>query len=161
MSTLFICHSKVYTIFTVQVSPEKRLVLDQTEGPIAFHARIDKSAIEHIGITQKLVFDITVLNIGGGYHNSSGIFTAPAPGIYLFSLSVCILHQGKEIHAEIMKNGLRVAGSYATGYDQGSVTVLVPLAAGDEVWVSSLYHPDTYLWGDTLTSFIGFMVSPI
>ncbi|XP_060591382.1 EMILIN-2-like isoform X2 [Ruditapes philippinarum] len=38
---------------------------------------------------ETLVFKTTMLNEGNGYNNSTGVFTAPAAGVYLFTIQLC------------------------------------------------------------------------
>ena len=137
-----------------------RLVL--SEGAVAFHAVITTGDSRPLAFGQKVVFDHVNLNLGNGYHNLHGLFIAPAPGIYMFSTSLTS-HNADRMLGSIMKNGIELAAALAhsqSGYhDQGSVTVVTQLAAGDEVWVR--HHEDgQYLYGGYYTSFTGCLVTP-
>ena len=152
---------------SADTSEQKRLVLDDYEGPIAFQARIMKHIeVAHLGISQKFVFDDVLTNLGNGYHNLHGIFIAPRDGIYIFSASILsYLNAHSEFYASIMKNGTVIARVYGHGdtgrHDQGSATIVTPLVTGDEVWVE-LYGPaaNDSIWGEGFTSFMGCFIMP-
>ncbi|XP_052802717.1 uncharacterized protein LOC128232946 [Mya arenaria] len=138
----------------------KRFALD--DETVAFHATLSGAA-RNYHINQKIVFDDELLNLGGGYNSQTGEFTATMSGTYLFSTSVmCLEGQGAEMHAIIMKNGVEIGAAYANGMggnkEQGSVTVAMKLAVGDQVHVQVGRHDNTGVWGDRLTSFTGVLV---
>ena len=132
---------------------------------MAFHAVLKKyAAISHIGLKQKVIFPDIHFNLGSGYQNQHGIFTAPVPGIFLFSTSILSSRDTSHetIYVHLMKNGEVLANAYASGdsshHNQGSITVVTQLTAGDQVWVS-LYGPsDTSMWGDNFDSFMGCLL---
>lgn len=45
--------------------------------------------------------------------------------------------------------------------DQGSVTVTTQLQEGDEVWVELKTPADDSVYGDSFTSFTGFLLIPL
>jgi len=149
-----------------KLSAQRRVLLN-AEAPVAFHAVIATLAdISHIGLGQRIVFPDVFLNLGAGYQNSHGIFTAPQPGLYIFSTSIMSHDTGHpEIWVHLMKNGNVMANAYAHGtsgrHDQGSVTVVAQLAVGDEVWVSLMGPADTTLWGERFDTFMGCLIVPL
>ena len=112
------------------------------------------------------MFETVLLNIGNGYHDNHGLFTAPVSGIYVFSVSM--MNQADSDHHRIQvglkKNGVYLARTMSDGksinYDQGSFTVTSQLDAGDDVWVA-VYNPLTnvYLFGNRYSSFTGFLLA--
>ncbi|XP_053408143.1 cerebellin-3-like [Mercenaria mercenaria] len=132
-------------------------------GTVAFHATIDTNtgwpyAVSHLTVGQVIVFDSVKLNVGGGYHQSTGLFIAPTPGIYMFSASV--MTKG-EISLNIVKNGVPLAGVFAASRQQGSVTIVTELKVGDEMLVRVQSPNDAYIWGDRLTSFSGSLIQSV
>lgn len=109
-----------------------------------------------------IVFDTVTLNLGGGYHPSHGLFIAPRTGVYLFSVSVTAVSIDERLHADIEKNGVEVAGCVA--YDkngvhhQCSVSVVISLSVGDEVFVKIERWDHVTIYGDRLTSFTGILL---
>lgn len=143
----------------------KRLVLGQFET-VVFHATIEGGLLGHNHVSQMIVFDQVKLNVGGAYNNQTGVFEAPVPGIYMFSMSVTTyVDKTSVIHAVIKKNGAEVGAAYANGMagfqEQGSVSVPLMLDTGETVHVSVERHEDISLWGDKLTSFMGILVTPL
>lgn len=142
----------------------RRFVMDGYET-VAFHATVGSGTKDHIAINQTLVFETVKLNIGGGYHASGGIFITPVAGIYIFSTSVTFNNNQDESHMIIEKNGVEIAGSYGNAragpHEQGSITVVMELKVGDEVYVSNQRHNDVIVYGDNLSSFMGCMIIQI
>ncbi|XP_045181482.2 cerebellin-4-like [Mercenaria mercenaria] len=139
-----------------------RFVLDQGEA-VAFHAVVDANGeVRHHGINQNLVFETVLLNINGGYHSQHGLFIAPTAGLYIFSTSVLDAGSKPLIHADMVKNGAVLARAYGHGNsgfpEQGSVTVVTQLKAGDEVWVRISCCADGSITGLRYTSFTGALL---
>ena len=139
-----------------------RIVLG--EVPVAFHAVFAKSDSPALGLNQKIVFERVNLNLGNAYHNQHGLFIAPAPGLYMFSTSV-VSHNNENVQSALMKNGVIIAGAFAVStygrYDQGSVSVVTQLVAGDEIWVEERYDDHSVVHGNYQSSFMGILVLPL
>ncbi|XP_045177304.2 multimerin-2-like isoform X2 [Mercenaria mercenaria] len=133
-----------------------------TPSPVAFHASLSGD-LHHIAKHQTISFGNIVINIGGGYHTHHGLFTAPKPGIYIFSLSV-LVQPHYHIEAQIMKNGQGIQGVFGnafdnTGFNQASGSAVLQLSIGDEVWVETTeWSPNTELRGGDYTSFMGCLI---
>lgn len=94
------------------------------------------------GDGQIAVFKQIVLNDGGGYNATSGIFTAPEGGLYQFSAHFCnagskyvayaIVHNDTEIAISTKDNTPSPAGC-------SSVNALIKLKVGDNVTVRGTY----------------------
>jgi len=77
----------------------------------------------------------TALNVGSFFNTSTGIFTAPVAGNYLFSFSLSTSDTNSQF-INIAKNGSLYAGNmlqYTTAFLTGSQTLIIPLAANDTV----------------------------
>ncbi|XP_060588097.1 multimerin-2-like [Ruditapes philippinarum] len=141
---------------------ESRFVLDQGEA-VAFHAVVGAgSVVPHSGINQTVVFETVLLNINNGYHSHLGLFVAPTAGLYIFSTSVLDGDSKPLIHADLVKNGNALARAYGHGNggypEQGSVTVVTQLNAGDEVWVRLSCCQGSPVTGNRYTSFTGALL---
>ncbi|XP_060555246.1 uncharacterized protein LOC132716092 [Ruditapes philippinarum] len=130
---------------------------------VAFHAVLTPYHIDHLGDNDNIRFDRVLLNEGDGYHNQHGLFITPKPGFYLFSVTLATNYDQK-FYAQLKKNGaplINLSGNgQAGGYlDQGSVTVVTKLNAGDEVWVVHNSPPDGSIWGNSFSSFTGVLLA--
>ena len=121
----------------------------------------------NLGDHQKVILDVVKLNLGPGYHSQHGLFIAPAPGLYIFSLSILAHSHGSDyLDVGIVKNGVDLGSAFAHGdsstvpWDQGSVTVLVQLVAGDEVWVDRRFLSGPAVWVNYFSSFMGCPLFP-
>ena len=77
----------------------------------------------------------TGLNVGSFFNTSTGIFTAPIAGNYLFSFSLSTADANSQF-INIAKNGSLYAGNmlqYNIAFLTGSQTLIIPLAANDTV----------------------------
>ena len=114
-----------------------------------------------------LYFQVTE-NVGAGYDSHTGIFRAPVPGLYFFSVTVASTEKSKNAHPVLFKNGVEIgrtfAGSNASDCPEcGSFSRLTYLNKGDQVYVKEIeakgYIANVY--GNGFTSFAGGLVSYI
>lgn len=97
-------------------------------------------------------------NVGGGYNNKTGIFRAPVPGVYLFSLTIMSPGKSQDAHLQLLKNGNEFnrayCGSDASNWGNvGSITTFTHQEKGDEVYVRAFSRPVSNLYGNSWTSF--------
>jgi hypothetical protein len=126
--------------------------------PIAFTARLSSDTTGH---TDPTVFDNVITNVGGGYSSSTGKFTAPIAGTYVFLASLTAGGHNT-VAGRISMNGVQVSriysrqpGSTSTStYPAASGHVILHLNVGDEVTVKSKYKLNQY------SHFTGFLLSP-
>ncbi|XP_060558845.1 coadhesin-like [Ruditapes philippinarum] len=88
-----------------------------------------------------LVFRTTTMNIGNGYDNTTGIFTAPVSGLYSFSIQLGLVGGGSNVvnysfvaDGKEMKNGLFVDHDYTKTYSANTVTYL---SKGGRFWIKT------------------------
>jgi hypothetical protein len=106
---------------------------------VAFNAYCSTGG--NYGVGQSIVFPDVSLNEGGGYNESTGIFTAPEAGMYLFGVHVCHAIE-KHMTAAIVHENTTIA--ITTGYENiartcSSVMVPVRIQTGEQVYVKSTY----------------------
>ncbi len=120
-----------------------------------------------------ILFDLAVVNEGNAMNLTSGIFTAPRPGIYYFSFTgVARLfpsssNQHANFYSRLYLNGNRIGSSRVqesngpvNQYSVLSLQSTLNLKKGDQLWVQMEYSPALYLSedGGHLTHFTGFML---
>ncbi|XP_062588928.1 uncharacterized protein LOC134250580 [Saccostrea cucullata] len=109
-----------------------------------------------------LVFDLIVYNIGGGYDSSTGVFTSPVDGHFVFFINVQA-PGSNTIYTYIVLNGSAKVTTMAYGssdnYDSGPNLVVLRLQKGDRVWVKHFGGTGYYTQSDApLTTFSGFLI---
>ena len=89
-----------------------------------------------VSATSTVVFNVVTTNIGGHYNSSTGAFTTPIAGRYLFTAGLFSNH-GTNVYTEIRVNGSTVSWTIYTGsgYGQASHSVVLDLNANDAVTV--------------------------
>ncbi|XP_062595463.1 uncharacterized protein LOC134256817 [Saccostrea cucullata] len=99
---------------------------------VAFHAIAYSYANPGV-----IIFDHVVTNIGSGYDNSSGIFKAPASGLYVFSWS--IETYGRLTEGVLLLNGneqgMSKSHQSSSYYDTTTSFAVLNLTVNDKVWV--------------------------
>lgn len=112
---------------------------------VAFHARCG----ETLASQGTIIFDSVWINVGNGYSQTTGIFTAPVPGVYMFLVSVRNLSSVfatsnvsifVENHEEAATNG----------NDTRTAHTVVKLKKGQQVWV---FIKEKYFSSEISTSF--------
>ncbi|XP_052099181.1 complement C1q-like protein 3 isoform X2 [Mytilus californianus] len=105
-------------------------------------------------------FDDAKINIGGGYDSTTGIFTAPRNGIYIFSCAI-MANGGGEVHFQLNKNDQLYTAGYATKSNYGAQTVnsLVELRTGDKVYVKHRNGSSQNVLGSHFSTFSGYLLS--
>jgi hypothetical protein len=115
---------------------------------------------------------LAVVNEGNAMDLTSGIFTAPRPGIYFFSFTgVARLYSSSSavFYSRLYLNGNYIGSSVVSEY-YGPVNQYNPMALqltlklekGDQLWVTIGYStgPSSHLFddGEHTTHFTGFML---
>ena len=133
-----------------------------SKNPVMFKVSLNDA---HQAATQILKWNHIILNIGGGYDDTTGLFTAPISGFYHFSFWGMNLNNTSAFVIEWRKNGLSYTNggyyigaqvySYGNGHRLLSASNIVDLEAGDTValWVVS----DTFF--SQYNGFSGFYIS--
>ena len=144
-------------------------LLAQEQQPVpAFHAYVSGNNLAAVG---SLVLDSESLDDGGGYDNTTGVFTAPKSGVYQFAFKTSFISAGI---VRMLHNGNRISGTWASddtdGADDdrtGAMPLVIRLSAGDtiEVELHAINgNANVTLWGTTthgaFTTFSGHWVGP-
>ncbi|XP_056013616.1 uncharacterized protein LOC125674919 isoform X1 [Ostrea edulis] len=123
---------------------------------VAFTAGVTSSSTTWNSGT--LVFPAVINNIGGGYNPSTGIFTAPTDGHYVFFVTV--VEYGKlDNRVDIVQNGsskVRTLGYSDAAYQTGTNMAVLRLQQGDTVWIRLASGKGYYSNSIPMTTFSGF-----
>ena len=106
-------------------------------------------------------FERVKQNFGNGYDPQVSIFTCPKYGLYFFSFTI-MSDIGKRVDTKLVVNGSPIAYSLSAGapamYNSGSRSVIVPLNAGDRVWLE-FFQYDSRIIGGYWSTLTGLIIS--
>ncbi|XP_078320305.1 uncharacterized protein LOC111114058 isoform X2 [Crassostrea virginica] len=107
-----------------------------------------------------IIFETSITNAGSAYNPLSGIFRAPANGLYVFFFDIECAKNTGDTHVELVRDGAQTgiqAYCHGTGdFDNSSTLGVLHLSAGDTVWVR-LFQGDYINFGGK-TLFSGFLL---
>lgn len=124
--------------------------------PIAFSAY--RTSSQQLTSGTKVLFNKVWTNVGNGYKQATGIFTAPRAGLYHFT-AVILSKSGKDFFLRLYHNMMATSGSWAVGdgYKTGTFDVVLSLEKGDVVYLAgSGYH--VYSDGGQYLTFSGHSI---
>lgn len=126
---------------------------------VAFTAGVTES--KRYWRSGNLMFSTIIYNEGGAYDASTGVFTSPTDGIFVFYVTITA-YSSNTIYVDIVKNrssSVRALAYGGTSHQTGTNMAVFSLRRGDKVWVK--YHSGQGFYTDStpITSFTGFMIS--
>ncbi|CAC5399839.1 C1QL [Mytilus coruscus] len=132
--------------------------LMERQSTVAFSAYTTKQ--QDITRSTNVKFEKVWTNIGNGYDPSTGIFTAPRPGVYHITAVVMSVN-GKTFFLHLKHNNEYTSGShvYDDGYKTGTFDVVLNLQKGDKVSVGSKGSSSVYSDNDSYTTFSGHLIA--
>ena len=107
-----------------------------------------------------LIFDVVILNVGNGYNPSTGVFTSPVAGTYVFYVTA-VEYMKQHLWVNIVLNSVskvRLMGHASAGYQTGANMVVLNLQKGDRVWVRHYLGKGYETHDVPLTTFTGFQI---
>nr|XP_022287172.1 myosin-11-like [Crassostrea virginica] len=128
------------------------------DTPVAFTAGMTTYSSTWQG--DILVFPHVINNKGQGYSSSSGKFTAPRDGTYVFTVTA-VSFGSNYLSLDIVHDGVRKVRTYSSDtarYQTGTNLVVLELDRGDAVWVKRYYGQGYYTYSVPLTTFSGFIL---
>ncbi|XP_043946337.1 complement C1q tumor necrosis factor-related protein 3-like [Protopterus annectens] len=107
-------------------------------------------------------FPTVVINIGNCYNPSTGIFTARAKGVYVFTFTVFKNSNSQPLFTSLMHNGVKILSYWdsdnADTHDSGTNTATLEVEVGDSIYI--LLHENRQIYDDAncYISFTGFLL---
>lgn len=106
----------------------------------AFSARREAAGVG-IQTSGVITWNVVQLNIGSHYNSSTGVFTAPVSGVYVFNFFGIVGNSGTggTSNVTLQVNGVSIAAAHTNhdqAWDNASFSARVALAANDQVQVS-------------------------
>ncbi|CAL8318631.1 unnamed protein product [Lota lota] len=135
-------------------------------APVAFTAALGHPAGPFRRDTT-VRYDQVLSNVGGGYDQATGTFTAVVPGTYFFSYTMYNNNVGKPNSVlSLMKNGDRLVSTWDTAaegdvHDSATNAAVVELVAGDGVSVNMDARRVLYDDAHNYNTFSGFLLFPL
>lgn len=111
------------------------------------------------------MWDKVYSNHGGGFDQSTGVFTAKVAGVYVFNFH-SLAQQDEEVWLELYHNMQYVNSLYGHaphGWAGGSNTAALMLNVGDTVYVN-MKDTNTMIYGATdeiYSTFSGYLLTPM
>lgn len=131
---------------------------DSSQRMVAFTAR-NSAGTFNVAAQGTVVYNRADLNLGTGFDTVTGVFTCPAPGLYLFFVNCDAANSHVDEDVGILVDGVRVAGCYAhPTHDQGAGMAAVRLRTGQKVWVKLFRESARNIAGGTYNTFSGFLI---
>ena len=134
------------------------LLFTDPKQEVAFTAGVTSSSSTWNSGT--LIFNSVILNVGNGYNPSTGVFTSPVAGTYVFYVTA-VEYNKQYLKVDIVLNSVskvRTIGYSDAAFQTGTNMVVLNLQKGDSVWV--MYNDGTGYWTQTVpaTTFTGFLI---
>jgi len=112
--------------------------LEKTSSPAKVIAEAWLSKDIDVGSNPRIMYDVEVSNVGGGFDFDNGEFTAPVNGTYLVFVQMCV-PSATWMNLDLFKNGA-VVGRVFSGDDAyhscGSSAMVLELTSGNKLWVA-------------------------
>ena len=148
----------VYRPITFSVFPNKLMFISVKDTPVAFTAGMTTYSTTWRG--DILVFPHVITNKGHGYSSSSGKFTAPRDGTYVFYLTV-VSYGSNYLRLDIVHDGdskVRTWSDSSASHQTGTNLVVLELDRGDAVWVKRDGGRGYCSHSVPITTFSGFIL---
>ena len=118
-----------------------------TGTTISFSAYLSttQSNVTGDGTIVPVIFDTALVNYGGGYNTSTGVFTAPFPGNYQFnyiifygntSVSTAIINAFQGNNFNVRADQIEFASTFSNAY-ASSGSMIFTMAAGDTMFMTA------------------------
>ncbi|XP_078316992.1 uncharacterized protein LOC111103840 isoform X1 [Crassostrea virginica] len=125
---------------------------------VAFTAGVTSSSTTWNSGT--LIFNMAILNVGNGYNPSTGVFTSPVAGTYVFYVTA-VEYSKQYLQVDIVQNSVsmvKLLGDDHADFQTGTNMVVLNLQKGDRVWVRHVSGKGYWSASVPATTFTGFLI---
>ena len=127
-------------------------------APIAFNSPISGYATKTSNVQFDIVgYNTATFNLGGGWNNSTGIFTVPTGGAGIYSFTLASVTYAESGNLTIARNLIKVNGttdrmsglitSANVAHFLENSTIILNLADGDTVQAAAIASTSSGTWG--------------
>ncbi|XP_052081075.1 complement C1q subcomponent subunit B-like [Mytilus californianus] len=96
------------------------------------------TVLKTLGTGEIVKFDKVWTNVNNDYNPSTGVYTAPKPGVYQFSCSV-MTQYNKAVRVLLWKNDMKTVAVYPgpnnVGHNTGTINMVLELKKGDKEYI--------------------------
>ena len=134
------------------------LLFTDPKQKVAFTAGVSSTSTTWNSGT--LIFNSVILNVGNGYNPSTGVFTSPVAGTYVFYVSA-LEYSKQYLQVDIVLNSVskvKLVGDSEAAYQTGTNMVVLNLQKGDSVWVKHVSGKGYWSANVPATTFTGFLI---
>ena len=137
-------------------------IFAESSKKVAFTATVTRDMTSQDG--QTLVFPHIITNVGGGYNENTGVFTAPRDGVYVFFCKISASINANDMLFDFTLNGSMktqnlVYGRSSNPYRTSSNSIVLQLRHGDRVWIKMSKGGKHYSYsGSGDLSFSGYLL---
>lgn len=126
----------LHHVFTGQNVAESRIgYVDVKSDPVYFFAQRSTSYTATTVEPSTVPFQTVQNNVGSAMDVTTGVFTAPKRGVYLFEFMANDTPGGERLMVNLYKNDERIASTYADNHGAAPIPSILDLAEGDQVMV--------------------------
>ncbi|CAG2226116.1 C1QL [Mytilus edulis] len=99
------------------------------------------TAPKTLGTGEIVKFDKVWTNVNNDYDSSTGVYTAPKPGVYQFLCTV-MTHYNKTLRVLLWKNDMKTVAVYpgSSGHNTGTINMILELKKGDKVYIKQTHR---------------------
>lgn len=145
--------------------PRNKRLSPEPASAVAFYAYMSASE-PNPSLHHALIFNEVKTNVGGGYNQFSGMFSAPSSGLYVFTWTIYTGNHGQTgfsiyVNHDVVGATFGETDNNQNDFDSDSGSMVVSLNAHDNVYIRSSMACSTNVISDVSrrTTFVGWKLN--
>lgn len=145
--------------------PRNKRLSPEPASAVAFYAYMSASE-PNPSLHHALIFNVVKTNVGGGYNQFSGMFSAPSSGLYVFTWTIYTGNHGQTgfsiyVNHDVVGATFGETDNNQNDFDSDSGSMVVSLNAHDNVYIRSSMACSTNVISDVSrrTTFAGWKLN--